>query len=416
MVRGKDPFWQYGEDLKGHFTCKFCKCKKSGGISRLKAHLSCLPGMDVVGCTLVPEDVQAEAVLLVKEKEHPNKKLKTGGVQHEGTHHDFSALRQNTVPSMCDKKDKEHVDHALGHFFFDNNIAFNVFQSQSFIDFCIALSNYGSGFKVPSYSTLRTKLVQNAKAEVVEYVSQVKNSWFPAVTSLLRSKTSKELKKPCTTRFAYHFLMLQSIIDVEDGLRAMVASPDWRALKQCNDVRGRQVTNIIQGIVFWDYGKEVISVLEPLISSFRLVDGEGSTAGYLFEAMERAREEIKHRCDNDPIRYEQLWDLFDPRRDRNILHEVHALAAFLNPKFMIIERIKYGHPLVKKGLVFAATHMITIDLEYLGELPEYEERGNGDVELAIPNEATGNANDATSNATPPTRDDIIFEELFGSSM
>ncbi|KAF9625823.1 hypothetical protein IFM89_027311 [Coptis chinensis] len=324
MVRGKDPFWQYGEDLKGHFTCKFCKCKKSGGISRLKAHLSCLPGMDVVGCTLVPEDVQAEAVLLVKEKEHPNKKLKTGGVQHEGTHHDFSALRQTTVPSMCDKKDKEHVDHALGHFFFDNNIAFNVIQN------------------------------------------------------------------------------------VEDGLRAMVASPDWRALKQCNDVRGRQVTDIIQGIVFWDYGKEVISVLEPLIRVLRLVDGEGSTAGYLFEAMERAREEIKHRCDNDPIRYEQLWDLFDPRRDRNILHEVHALAAFLNPKFMVIERIKYGHPLVKKGLVFAATNMI--------KLPEYEERGNGDVDLAIPNEATGNANDATSNATPPTRDDIIFEELFGSSM
>ncbi|KAF9618373.1 hypothetical protein IFM89_001008 [Coptis chinensis] len=89
MVRGKDPFWQYGEDLKGHFTCKFCKYKKSGGISRLKALLSCLPGMDVVGCTFVPEDVQAEAILLVKEKERPNKKLKTrssslnGGVQHE---------------------------------------------------------------------------------------------------------------------------------------------------------------------------------------------------------------------------------------------------------------------------------------------------------------------------------------------
>ncbi|KAF9620783.1 hypothetical protein IFM89_014618 [Coptis chinensis] len=332
MVRVKDPFWQYGEDLKGHFTCKFCKYKKSGGISRLKAHLSCLPGMYVVGCTLVPEDVQAEAILLVKEKECPNKKLKTrsssltGGVQHE------------------------------------------------------------------------------------------------------------------------------------DRLRAMVASPDWRALKQCNDVRGRQVTDIIQGIVFWYYGKEVISVLEPLIGVLRLVDGEGSTAGYLFEAMERAREEIKHRCDNDPTRYQQLLDLFDPRKDKNILHEVHAFAAFLNPKFMTIERIKYGHPLVKKGLVFAATNMISndadgrafstqiteyntksydiftpianqmetihpqkrdtkvIDLEYLGELPEYEERGNGDDELAIPNEAIGNPNDATSNATLPTRDDIIFEELFGSSM
>ncbi|KAF9602640.1 hypothetical protein IFM89_030528 [Coptis chinensis] len=214
--------------------------------------------MDVVGCTLVPEDVQAEAVLLVKEKERPNKKLKTGEVQHEGTHHDFSALRQTTVPSMCDKKDKEHVDHALGHFFFDNNIAFNVIQSQSFIDFCIALSNYGSGFKVPSYSTLRTKLVQNAKAEVVEYVSQVKNS-------------CSQIGSSCTL--------------MSDG---------W------TDLKGRCFINMI---------------------------------------------------------------MYSPK-----------------------------------------------------ELREYEERGNGDVELAIPNEATGNANDATSNATPLTRDDIIFEELFGSSM
>ncbi|KAF9615515.1 hypothetical protein IFM89_024098 [Coptis chinensis] len=38
-----------------------------------------------------------------------------------------------------------------------------------------------------------------------------------------------------------------------------------------------------------------------------------------------------------------------------------------------------------------------INLEYLGELPEYEERGNRDYEPAIPNEAIGNANDATTS-------------------
>ncbi|KAF9623204.1 hypothetical protein IFM89_000045 [Coptis chinensis] len=192
--------------------------------------------MDVVGCTLVPEDVQVEAVLHVKKKERPNKKLKTGsssltgGVQHE---------------------------------------------------------------------------------------------------------------------------------DVEDGLHAMVASPDWRALKQCNVVRGRQVTNMIQ-------------------------DGEGSTAGYLFEAMERAREEIKHRCDNDPTST-QITEYNTKSYD--------ILTSIANHQMETIH--------------------LSIDLEYLGELLEYKERGNGDDEPAIPNEVIVNANDATSNAT---HDDIIFEELFGSSM
>ena len=40
MVRKKDKFWEHVEELKGRFKCKFCKHDFSGGITRVKSHLS----------------------------------------------------------------------------------------------------------------------------------------------------------------------------------------------------------------------------------------------------------------------------------------------------------------------------------------------------------------------------------------
>ncbi|KAF9598619.1 hypothetical protein IFM89_028288 [Coptis chinensis] len=111
----------------------------------------------------VPEDVKEKTVLAVNKS---NKKRKTAslvGVVDVDTPNsnilpvDLSSLHQTTLPAICDKKDKDQVDRALAHSFFDKNIAFNVIQSQSFLDFYKALSDYGSGYKVPSYLTLRTK-------------------------------------------------------------------------------------------------------------------------------------------------------------------------------------------------------------------------------------------------------------------
>ncbi|KAL5712346.1 hypothetical protein ACHQM5_014532 [Ranunculus cassubicifolius] len=491
MPRAKDKIWTYGEDLHGRFICNFCKKNYSGGASRLKVHLSCLSGRDISGCTLVPEDVQAQAMLMVGG-DKASKKQKVGPSSPPveafgGT----PSLHQVTLPNMCDKKDKESVDMKMAFMFVDNNIAFNVVQTPSFLSFCKGVAEYGSGYVVPSYSTLRTKLVQNLKDKVVEYVDSVKKFWsdsgsgctlmsdgwtdlkgrsfinmiayspkgavflkcyeaskdrktgeflmgllcnaieivgsenvvqiitdnasnyesagelvmleyphiykgrcathgvqlllkdidatigwikelhndaknivdfiyrYPTVTALFREKSGdRELKKPCTTRFAYNFLMVQSIIELEEELRIMVASSEWRSLKHSRLEMGKEITHLIQGITFWSNAREVVSVVEPLIRVLRLVDGEGSTAGYLYEAMERVRENIKQRCDNDETRYLELWNLFDSRRETNIVNIQHALAAFLNPKFMLSGRVKYEDIEVKKGLIFVVTKML----------------------------------------------------------
>ncbi|GAB2268985.1 hypothetical protein Dimus_003915 [Dionaea muscipula] len=63
--------------------------------------------------------------------------------------------------------------------------------------------------------------------------------------------TSKEF----ASKFASNFQMLQSIIDVEDELRLLVASAEWRGLEYSKKSLGKHITEIIQNAEFWARGR-----------------------------------------------------------------------------------------------------------------------------------------------------------------
>ncbi|KAF5186430.1 hypothetical protein FRX31_023982 [Thalictrum thalictroides] len=64
-MKKKDKFWDYAEELKGRFLCKFCQKHFPGGVARLKSHLSKQTGRDNAICEKVTEDVQAAALLAI---------------------------------------------------------------------------------------------------------------------------------------------------------------------------------------------------------------------------------------------------------------------------------------------------------------------------------------------------------------
>ncbi|KAG8372284.1 hypothetical protein BUALT_Bualt12G0050300 [Buddleja alternifolia] len=75
--------------------------------------------------------------------------------------------------------------------------------------------------------------------------------------SLMREHTNnRELKHPCTTRFASNFKMVESVINVEDELRMFVASSTWRGLDYTKQTMGKQVTKIIHDSEFRKQRKE----------------------------------------------------------------------------------------------------------------------------------------------------------------
>ena len=81
----RDPAWEHGEQIpsnKNGSICKYCRLTmKSGGVTRLKYHLSGMdpgnnvPGNNVLRCESVPTEVKAyiKSLLMNKQKEKAKK-------------------------------------------------------------------------------------------------------------------------------------------------------------------------------------------------------------------------------------------------------------------------------------------------------------------------------------------------------
>ncbi|XP_031278048.1 uncharacterized protein LOC116136494 [Pistacia vera] len=336
---------------------------------------------------------------------------------------------------MNKKKDKEFVDKMIAKCFVVNNIAFNVVQTGAFGEFVKAVAEYGVAYKLPSYSTLRTKLIPESRKGIDAYVAMVKCSWdtsgsgctimsdiwinirhrsfinlvtySPSDAMFIKSldlllkeiyeevnwvkvatdeariivmfmtrytvlhvamkkfTKDRQLRQPCATRFASNFLMLQFVLDLENELRLFVASTEWRGFDYCKTESGRRVTKIVQSD-FWARGREVIKTIEPLVRVLRLVDGDGSTAGYLYEAMMRVKVAIKEKCNSEA-------------------------------------KQEYGE--ITMGMIFLCSR----NLEKLGELPDYEyEEIHMDEDANFTPTVEGYMDDLMDNDDIAWLDDALF--------
>ena len=68
-----------------------------------------------------------------------------------------------------------------------------------------------------------------------------------------------------------------------------------------------------------------------MVRVLRLVDGEQTPMGSLYEAMDRAKEAVRNKYRGESLKFQPLWDIID-RRWSNQLHQpIHAAGYFLNP-------------------------------------------------------------------------------------
>ena len=88
MVRKRERFWEYVEELNGRFKCKFCEREFPGGATRVKSHLAGAKGRDIEICTKVPKEVQEEASLAIGE---PKKKLKGASTSNKDKEREISS-------------------------------------------------------------------------------------------------------------------------------------------------------------------------------------------------------------------------------------------------------------------------------------------------------------------------------------
>ncbi|KAH9292585.1 hypothetical protein KI387_042230, partial [Taxus chinensis] len=116
-------------------------------------------------------------------------------------------------------------------------------------------------------------------------------------------------------------------------------------------------------------------VSEPLVRVLRLVDGEQNPMGFVYEAMDRAKESIQNYYRGDIVRYGPFWEIID-RRWNNQLHQpIHAAGYYLNPKYFYSDSFTDVNGEVMEGLSTCIERMIpdveTRDLVIL-ELQSYK--------------------------------------------
>jgi hypothetical protein len=63
------------------------------------------------------------------------------------------------------------------------------------------------------------------------------------------------------------------------------------------------------------------------------VDGEKLAMGYIYEAMDQAKEQIKATYKDRVSKYGSIWDIIDRRWNNQLHRPIHASGYFLNPRY-----------------------------------------------------------------------------------
>jgi len=80
------------------------------------------------------------------------------------------------------------------------------------------------------------------------------------------------------------------------------------------EAKGREATKIVLMPSFWNHVVFTLKVLTPFVHVLRLVDGERKVAlGYIYEAMEKAKETIMKSFSNNESKYKDVFTINDNR-------------------------------------------------------------------------------------------------------
>ena len=112
----------------------------------------------------------------------------------------------------------------------------------------------------------------------------------------------------------------------------MFASYDWTNNKLSKEAKGKEATKTVLMPAFWNNVLYILKVMAPLVKVLHLVDSEKKPAmGYIYEAMEKAKEAIMKSFENNESKYKQVFEITDSRWTCQLHRPLHAADHFLNP-------------------------------------------------------------------------------------
>ncbi|PWA57773.1 hypothetical protein CTI12_AA409670 [Artemisia annua] len=143
----------------------------------------------------------------------------------------------------------------------------------------------------------------------------------------------KELLRPGATRFATSYLTLIRLNELKGSLISMFASEKWGNSNFAKSEVGKNIESIIlDNVGFWRSVYNCCLAAAPLIRVLRMVDSDLLAMGYIFDAMVKAKIEIKNLYKDVKSRCEPVLDIIDQRWETEIQRPLHVAGHYLNPQ------------------------------------------------------------------------------------
>ncbi|XP_042950125.1 uncharacterized protein LOC122282239 [Carya illinoinensis] len=288
--------------------------------------------------------------------------------------------------TMCSKEMINKAKMAIANWWYDANLPFNASQSKFYQPAINAIVAIGPGFKGPSLHELRGNLLKNSVTEVQNYLLDIKTSWRDSVCSLMADGWTNQRQQPiinflvycpkrhfpiidetikkarkimkfiynhawvlalmrkdftkghdlcrlAVARFATNFLSIQCLLLFKKELQQMFTCDKWIVSSYSKSNIGKELAGIVlEEREFWAQCQFIVTINEPLVRVLRLVDGDEKPAmGYLYDAMEKAKENIKARLKNKVSTFMPFIRVIDARWDKQLHSALHAAGCLLNP-------------------------------------------------------------------------------------
>ncbi|KAK3024556.1 hypothetical protein RJ639_043496 [Escallonia herrerae] len=142
----------------------------------------------------------------------------------------------------------------------------------------------------------------------------------------------------------------------------MFTCDEWLNYKLAKSVVGKEVAKLVlEDREFWLKCQHVVKLSEPLVRVLRLTDGDKKPSmGYLYEAIDKAKETIKSNLKNRLSFYMPVLRVIDARWDKQLSSPLHSAGCFLNPRIFFKPSFKKQKE-VTRGLLSTTTALVPDD-------------------------------------------------------
>ncbi|XP_058772114.1 uncharacterized protein LOC131645910 [Vicia villosa] len=188
------------------------------------------------------------------------------------------------------------------------------------------------------------------------------------ITLLHHFTEGGELIRPKITRFATSYLCLGCFNDKRGALVRMFTFKQWKDGPFAKTKDGKLVQNTVPDKDFWKNVVLYLRVVFPLLRVLRMVDSDEEPAmGFIYEAMDHAKEEIQVRYSNKRKIYKPVWDIIDKRWDKQLHRPLHVAGYFFNPMLHYGPNFKADEE-VTQGMYTCLKRMMGGDMSMLNKI------------------------------------------------